>query len=165
MVAGYSVCQRVVLVEFRREVLGEKHPDTISSMADLAATYHAQGRYDEVEGIYQQVLKVRREMPGEKHPDTISSMASLATTYHQQGRYTEAEQLHQTALDLRRRVLGESHPATIQSIEYLALTQEALQQFPSHRIPAVFGSDASRQFERTGEARARIFAGDYTQES
>ncbi|KAH8686304.1 Tetratricopeptide repeat-domain-containing protein [Ilyonectria robusta] len=86
----------------RREVLGEKYPDTISSMADLAAMYHAQGRYDEAEGIYQQVLKVRQKVPEEKHPDTISSMASLATTYHQQGRYAEAEQLHQTALDLRR---------------------------------------------------------------
>ena len=28
-------------LQLRREVLGEKHPDTIRSMADLAATYHA----------------------------------------------------------------------------------------------------------------------------
>ncbi|RYP55419.1 hypothetical protein DL770_010923 [Monosporascus sp. CRB-9-2] len=29
--------------ELRREVLGDKHPDTIRSMADLATTYHKQG--------------------------------------------------------------------------------------------------------------------------
>ena len=28
------------VLELRKEVLGEKHPDTIGSMASLAATYH-----------------------------------------------------------------------------------------------------------------------------
>ncbi|RYP05569.1 hypothetical protein DL765_009810 [Monosporascus sp. GIB2] len=37
--------------EVRREALGEKHPDTIKSMAPLAATYHAQGRHDEAEPV------------------------------------------------------------------------------------------------------------------
>ncbi|KAK1845269.1 kinesin light chain, partial [Colletotrichum chrysophilum] len=32
-------------LKLRRDVLGEKHPDTIDSMASLAATYHNQGRY------------------------------------------------------------------------------------------------------------------------
>jgi hypothetical protein len=71
-------------------VLGEKHPDTIWSMAELAATYHAQGRYDEVEEISVKVLDLRREVVGEKHRDTIWSMASLAATYHAQRRYKEA---------------------------------------------------------------------------
>ncbi|PCD20299.1 hypothetical protein AU210_016167 [Fusarium oxysporum f. sp. radicis-cucumerinum] len=109
----------------RREVLGEKHPDTISSMADLAATYHAQGRYDEAEGIYQEVLDLQREVLGEKHPDTISSMADLAMTYHNQGRYDEAEILKDEALELRREVLGEKHPDTIRSMAYLAATYHA----------------------------------------
>ncbi|KAF5616098.1 hypothetical protein F25303_13621 [Fusarium sp. NRRL 25303] len=100
-------------------------------MADLATTYHAQGRYDEAEKLKDKALELRREVLGEKHPDTTRSMASLAATYHNQGRYDKAEQLHQTALDLRRYVLGESHPDTIQSIEYLASTQEALQQLLS----------------------------------
>lgn len=63
--------------ELRREVLGEKHPDTIRSMADLAATYHAQGRYGEAEPMFIKVLELRREVLGEKHPDTIWSMAEL----------------------------------------------------------------------------------------
>ncbi|KAF5529097.1 hypothetical protein FMEXI_14361, partial [Fusarium mexicanum] len=88
----------------RREVLGEKHPDTISNMAELATTYHAQGRYDKAESIYQEVLELRQEVLGGKHPDTIWSMASLAATYHAQGRYDEAEKLKDKALELRREV-------------------------------------------------------------
>ncbi|ENH75855.1 Nephrocystin-3 [Fusarium oxysporum f. sp. cubense race 1] len=106
--------------DLRRNVLGEKHPDTISSMASLAATYHAQGRYDEAERIDQEVLNLRREVLGESHPDTIGSMASLAATYHTQGRYDEAERIDQEVLNLRREVLGEKHPETIKSMADLA---------------------------------------------
>uniref|UniRef100_A0A0D2YIK6 Uncharacterized protein n=1 Tax=Fusarium oxysporum (strain Fo5176) TaxID=660025 RepID=A0A0D2YIK6_FUSOF len=109
----------------RREVLGEKHPDTIDSMADLAATYHAQGRYEEAEGIYQEVLELRRDVLREKHPDTISSMAELAATYHAQGRYEEAEKLKDKVLELRREVLGEKHPDTISSMASLATIYHA----------------------------------------
>ncbi|EXK26980.1 hypothetical protein FOMG_16420 [Fusarium oxysporum f. sp. melonis 26406] len=100
-------------------------------MAELAATYHAQGRHDEDEEISAKVLELRRQVLGEKHPDTIRSLADLGTTYHAQGRYDEALQLHQTALDLRRHVLGENHPDTMQSVAYLASIREALQQLPS----------------------------------
>ncbi|CAI6028482.1 unnamed protein product, partial [Clonostachys chloroleuca] len=101
--------------DLRREVLGERHPDTISSMASLATTYHEQGRYNEAEQLKDQALNLRREILGEKHPETISSMASLATTYHEQGRYNEAQEVSIRVLDLRREVLGEKHPETIWS--------------------------------------------------
>ncbi|CAG1965819.1 unnamed protein product, partial [Fusarium graminearum] len=61
-------------LELRREVLGEKHPDTIWSMAELAATYHRQGQYNKAEEISVKVLELRRGVLGEKHLDTIWSM-------------------------------------------------------------------------------------------
>ncbi|KAF5231403.1 hypothetical protein FAUST_9266, partial [Fusarium austroamericanum] len=109
----------------RREVLGEKHPDTIRSMASLAATYHAQGRYDEDEEISVKVLDLRREVLGEKHPDTIRSMADLTTIYYTQGRYDEAEEISVKVLGLRREVLGEKHPDTIRSMADLTTTYHA----------------------------------------
>ena len=36
----------------RREVLGEEHPSTLSSMADLASTYGNQGRWKEAEALF-----------------------------------------------------------------------------------------------------------------
>jgi hypothetical protein len=46
---------KVEVLGLRREVLGEKHPDTIGSMAHLAVTYHAQGRFAEAEKIKVEV--------------------------------------------------------------------------------------------------------------
>ncbi|KAM0293764.1 hypothetical protein ACHAPM_011486 [Fusarium culmorum] len=106
----------------RQKVLGEKHPHTIRSMADLATTYHTQGQYDEAERLKDEVLALRREVLGEKHPHTISSMADLATTYHAQGRYDEDEEISVKVLELQREVLGEKHPHTTDSMASLATT-------------------------------------------
>ena len=38
------------VMETRVRVLGEEHPDTLSSMANLAATFWNQGRWKEAEG-------------------------------------------------------------------------------------------------------------------
>ncbi|KAK8036900.1 hypothetical protein PG991_001214 [Apiospora marii] len=112
-------------LSLRTKVLGEKHPDTIWSMALLATTYHNQGRYGEAEKISVEVLGLRREVLGEKHPDTIRSMADLAATYNQQGRYGEAEKISVEVLGLRQEVLGEKHPDTIRSMASLATTYHA----------------------------------------
>ncbi|KAK4077629.1 hypothetical protein Purlil1_12267 [Purpureocillium lilacinum] len=111
--------------EYRNKVLGEKHPDTIWSMAVLATTYHAQGRYDAAEKIYVDVLALRRDVLGDKHPDTIWSMAELAATYHTQGKYDAAEKIYVDVLALRRDVLGDKHPDTIWSMAVLATTYHA----------------------------------------
>src|SRR5882757_1154023 len=66
---------RLDVLELRRDVLGERHPDTIRSMASLAATYHQQGRSGEAEEIKVKVLELRRDVLGDRHPDTIESMA------------------------------------------------------------------------------------------
>lgn len=112
----------------RQEMLGEKHPDTIRSMASLAAVYHDQDRYTEAERLGIQALDLQREVLGERHPDTIRSMVSLAAVYHDQGRYHEAERLGIQTLDLQRDVLGERHPDAIWSIASLALTYKELGQ-------------------------------------
>ncbi|RYP46560.1 hypothetical protein DL768_007242 [Monosporascus sp. mg162] len=104
------------------EALGEKDTDTIMSMACLAMTYHAQGRYNEAEKVYTEVLQLRRKVLEKEHPDTIESMAHLAATYHQQGRYGEAEEIRVETLQLRREVLGKKHPDTIWSMAELAAT-------------------------------------------
>jgi hypothetical protein len=59
-------------------VPSERHPDTIRSMADLAATYHQQGRYAEAEPLTSQALDLRRGVLGERHPDAFQAMYDLA---------------------------------------------------------------------------------------
>lgn len=72
---------KVSVLEARKRVLGEEHPSTLNSMANLAATHSDQGRWKEAEELKLSVLEARRRLLGEEHPDTLNSMANLALTY------------------------------------------------------------------------------------
>jgi tetratricopeptide (TPR) repeat protein len=132
-------------LDLRREVLGEKHPDTIRSMASLAATYHEQGRYNEAEPMKLKALQFRREVLGEKHPDTMKSMADLADTYYSQGRYNEAQGICREVLDLRRELLGEKHPDTIWSMASLGGTYHVQGRYDEAEEIAVKVLDLRRE--------------------
>ena len=73
-------------LELRRKVLGEEHPDTISSTNNLAGCINHQGRYAEAEPMYRQALELQRKVLGEEHPDTIRSTNNLANCIKRQGR-------------------------------------------------------------------------------
>ena len=74
-------------------MFGEEHPDTLTSMANLASTYRNQGRWKEAEELEMQVTETFKRVLGEEHPDTLTSVANLASTYRDQGRWKEAEEL------------------------------------------------------------------------
>ena len=109
-------------VERRRELLGERHLDTLQSMNNLASTYWNQGRWDEAEKLKLEVLEAMRAVLGERHPYTLSSMNNLASTYMNQGRWNEAEKLKVEVLAASREVLGDRHSDTLLSINNLAST-------------------------------------------
>jgi hypothetical protein len=73
-------------VDVRRKLLGEEHPSTLSSMANLAAIYLNQGRRKEAEELGVQVMEGFKRVQGLDHPNTFASMGYLALTYHSQGR-------------------------------------------------------------------------------
>ncbi|KAK4031430.1 hypothetical protein C8A01DRAFT_21339, partial [Parachaetomium inaequale] len=65
----------------RREVLGEEHPSTLTSMANLALTYANQGRWRNAEDLQAKELDICSRVLGEEHPDTLTSMGNLASTF------------------------------------------------------------------------------------
>ncbi|KAK7582824.1 hypothetical protein V3481_012122 [Fusarium oxysporum f. sp. vasinfectum] len=109
-------------VKLRTEILGEEHPDTLTSMGNLASTYWNQGRLKEAEELQVDVMEIRKRVLGEEHPDTLTSMANLASTYWNQGRLKEAEELQVDVMEIQKRVLGEEHPHTLTSMANLAST-------------------------------------------
>ncbi|OBT39752.1 hypothetical protein VE00_10507 [Pseudogymnoascus sp. WSF 3629] len=70
------------VLDLWKSVLGEKHPNTILAMANLALTWSQQGWSSEAEQLELQVLDLQKSVLGEKHPDTILAMANLASTWH-----------------------------------------------------------------------------------
>ncbi|CAG8972335.1 hypothetical protein HYALB_00001738 [Hymenoscyphus albidus] len=80
------------------------------------------GRYDEAEAPFVEVMTRHKRVLGHEHPSTLTSIANLASTYRNQGRWKEAEDLEVQVMETRKRVLGEEHPSTLTSIANLAST-------------------------------------------
>ena len=55
-------------METRKTKLGADHPDTLTSMANLASTYRNQGRWEEAEQLEVQVMETSKTKLGEDHP-------------------------------------------------------------------------------------------------
>ncbi|KAF6804524.1 Kinesin light chain 5 [Colletotrichum sojae] len=124
MLGNYSKAEVIVrqAVSTWTEILGQEHPSTLTSMANLASTFWNQGRWKEAEELNVQVMETRKRVLGEEHPNTLASMANLASTYRNQGRWKEAEELDVQVMETRKRVLGEEHPSTLTSMANLAST-------------------------------------------
>jgi hypothetical protein len=58
----------------RVKVLGLKHPDTLTSMYNLASVLSMQGKYVEVERMHWQTLELIKKVSGLEHPDTLTSI-------------------------------------------------------------------------------------------
>ncbi|KAK7177494.1 Kinesin light chain 5 [Paraphaeosphaeria sporulosa] len=110
----------VQVMETRKRVLGEEHPDTLTSMANLASTFWNQGRWKEAEELEVQVMETRKRVLGEEHPSTLLSMSNFAFTLQTQARHKEAFALMERCFLLRQQILGEQHPDTQSSLDTLA---------------------------------------------
>ncbi|MGD1937162.1 MAG: tetratricopeptide repeat protein, partial [Cyanophyceae cyanobacterium] len=114
-------------VQYRQNALkttetrqGANHPDTATSLNNLAELYWFQGRYEKVEPLYERSLQICEEQLGANHPNTASILNNLALLYKSQGRYEKAEPLYERSLQIREEQLGASHPDTAQRLNNLA---------------------------------------------
>jgi hypothetical protein len=84
----------VMVMETMERVLGEEHPDTLTSMNNLAVAYMIMGKLKlklkEAEGLQVMVMETRKRVLGEEHPATLTSMSNLASTHQNQGKLKEA---------------------------------------------------------------------------
>ncbi|OOQ91280.1 putative tpr domain protein [Penicillium brasilianum] len=101
---------------------GLENETALKGTAILAEAYWNQGRWEEAEQLFVQVMESRKSKLGEDHPDTLTSMHNLALTYQDQGRWEEAEQLQVQVMETRKTKLGEDHPSTLTSMHNLAST-------------------------------------------
>jgi tetratricopeptide (TPR) repeat protein len=66
------------ILSLMRIVLGFKHPDTLTTINNIAAMLHFQGKYDEAEALYLQAIALKKEVLGPEHPDTLITINNLA---------------------------------------------------------------------------------------
>jgi lipopolysaccharide biosynthesis regulator YciM len=104
-----------------KRVLGEDHPDTLTSLNNLAGLFESKGEYDRALPLYEECLAKRKRVLGEDHPDTLTSLDNLAFLFESKGEYDRALPLFEECLAKRKSVLGEYHHKTIQLLHILAL--------------------------------------------
>jgi tetratricopeptide (TPR) repeat protein len=112
----------------RRRVLGDEHPDTLTSVNNLAEARQAVGDPNGARQLHEQTLAVRRRVLGDDHPDTLRALSNLALTRRVLGDPNGARDLFEQALAGRRRVLGNDHPDTLNSIDNLAAVLRAIEE-------------------------------------
>ncbi|MER5940127.1 FxSxx-COOH system tetratricopeptide repeat protein [Streptomyces sp. NPDC001928] len=111
--------------QIRHRVLGEEHPDTLTSRNNLAGAYQAVGDLRRAIPLYEQNLTDRVRLLGEEHPDTLTSRTYLAGAYQAAGDLRRAIPLYEQTLTDQVRLLGEEHPNTLTTRNNLAYAYES----------------------------------------
>lgn len=153
----------------RRSLLGEEHPDTISSISHMGLLLHSQGKPVEADPYLRESLEKFRRVLGEDHPDTVTAILYMSSVLLAQSKSAEAESLAREALEKSRRVLGRDHPTTVGAItsmsalamvqgkfeeakaylrEVLDMTQRMASDDPGNRLNASVGLGALLMSER-----------------
>uniref|UniRef100_A0A9L0I604 Tetratricopeptide repeat protein 19, mitochondrial n=1 Tax=Equus asinus TaxID=9793 RepID=A0A9L0I604_EQUAS len=96
-------------LQISEEMLGERHPQTIVLMSDLATTLDAQGRFDEACVYVQRASDLARQI---EHPELHMLLSNLAAVLMHRERYAQAKEIYQEALkraELKRDEVSVQH--------------------------------------------------------
>ncbi len=108
------------VVEIRKKVLGEEHPDYATSLNNLALYYDELGNYTEAIRLGTLAMEIYKKVLGEEHPSYAISLSNLAGYYDDLGNYTEAIRLQTQEIAITKKNLGEEHPDYAISLSNLA---------------------------------------------
>ena len=103
--AAIPIGQRAL--ELRRRVLGEDHPQTLTSAINLAAALRRLGQHEVARPLDEDTLARRRRILGEDHPDTLILASNLAADLRALGQHEAARQLDEDTETRRRRAAGD----------------------------------------------------------
>ena len=139
---------------------GKEHPDTLTSVHNLASLLKALGKLDEAEPLYRWALEARERTLGKEHPDTLTSVNNLALLLQDMGKLDGPSRCRR-ALEARERALGKEHPSTLRSVSNLA---SLLQDMGKLDEAEVLYRRALEAFERT-LGKEHHYAADFCEQS
>jgi hypothetical protein len=83
------------------KVLGVEHPETLTSISNLALVLQDQGKYRAAEEMGRRALTGREKVLGVEHPETLTSVNNLAYLLHSQQQFQQKR-----PFSIRRRCLA-----------------------------------------------------------
>jgi tetratricopeptide (TPR) repeat protein len=106
-------------LEVSRETLGDRHPNTLTSINNFGLLLQAKGDLAAAEPLCLEALEVQRQTLGDRHSSTLTSIHNLGALLYAKGDLAAVEPLLREALEGRRATLGGRHPNTLASINNL----------------------------------------------
>ncbi|RPA89516.1 TPR-like protein, partial [Choiromyces venosus 120613-1] len=151
------------------KVFGPDHPDTLTTVNNLASVLKYRGRHGESEAMSRRALEGLEKVLGPDHPhtlasvnnlalvlgpdhpDTLASVNNLASVLKDLGRHGESETMFRRALEGLEKVLGPDHPDTLTSVNNLALV---LKDLGRH-------GESETMFRRALEGKEKVLGPDH----
>lgn len=116
-----------------KNVLGEKHSYTASSLNELGFLLNQHGDFSESRLCLEQALAIRKEVLGDKHPDTASTLGQLGLLLQSQRDYADAQSYLEQALAITKEVHGEKHSDTAMALNNLGLLFKSQRDYAKAR--------------------------------
>lgn len=106
--------------QMARQALGNLHPATINSIANLAVVLDTRGELETAETLYRESIDLGDKVLGPQHPNTFLQRINLGLMLALHGRPDEAEPMLVPMLEHCRAELGDGALETRQAAEALA---------------------------------------------
>lgn len=107
--------------------------DALRARSALGNVYKTQARWEEAQGIHEDVLTRRLAELGPDDPDTIASLDNLGMIADGQRNARRAYDYFQQAYEAKIRVFGADHPETLRQAYSLGILAEDLHQYDRSR--------------------------------
>ncbi|MFJ7964400.1 tetratricopeptide repeat protein [Streptomyces sp. NPDC096324] len=108
------------ILAHQRVVLGDTHPDTLSTRHSLAGVLQDLGEVEQAGSELEAVLAHERVALGDTHPDTLITRHNLAGVLRDLGEVEQARSELEGVLAHQHVVLGDTHPSTLTTRHSLA---------------------------------------------
>ena len=92
----------------RERILGPEHPDTLTTIIELADLLYSMRDYSSAEILYRRALESNEKVLGSDHPQTLNCMRVLAFTLRVRGKYLYARELYDKIIKLCLRSISEN---------------------------------------------------------
>ena len=107
------------VVRVRRQLLGDRHEDTLESIGELAAAFQLNSELAKAKKLLTEALVVCRERYGQGNALTLEILNNLGVVLTGMSEYEQARECLEQALTGRRDVLGHLHRHTLSTMNNL----------------------------------------------
>jgi tetratricopeptide (TPR) repeat protein len=115
---GTAMLERALAID--RRLSGDRHPETATTLANLAGLYLDTGRANEALRAATAALSIFEETLGPDHPRMAGACTMAAFCWRAKGDRARAEDLLRRALAIDAKAYGPRHPDTLDDVRNLA---------------------------------------------